>query len=364
VQLRAVAGLEAARAPAWRRWLRLACSGKTLNPSDCDGLFASRAGEFPHSRYMPPSDSALGARLGDRHDDLRVAVRGGVKPPVLSRRAIRGLCLVSLLIIVYGTLGPLHAAGPWIVPVEHWHLVPPYVPSDLNDLFTNFVVYVPVGVAFRLLVRRRGRAGGRDLALGFALSLALSYTTEVLQQALPGRVPSATDVYVNALGALVGALCAVPAQGALRRIHGFFFVQSRAPQWRAVMLVTAAIAAIALLVTMPAWEGASRRAGTAEPWMPFQAQFQAPFSIMLALVLRQLAAYALLTLVCLLVAPRAGPAIALLLLAGLVGTTECWRMLVGRPADTTSALLAVFAWVLTTRTWRSLAVQPSKPTAV
>jgi VanZ family protein len=435
---------------------------------------------------MPAPDPAFCARVGDRHDDLRVVVRGLAKPPVLSRSTIRRLCLASLAVIVFGTLGPLGVRGPWVVPVEHWQLVPPSVPSDLNDRLTNFVVYVPVGIALRLLVRRRGQAGWADLLLGFGLSVALSYVTEVLQQAMPGRVSSVTDVYVNALAAFVGCLCAAAVQSALRRVHAYVFVQLRVPQRRWVILATTAVIATAVLMTMPwsptrpraeigfdrppsfvdvqrggmfalvgflmagaalvrrgsrtaalaaAWLlgvlvatalelaqmvlhehvcsllhagisvvgvsagcataallvrpraapgvvgsrlrklalltlvaastyvtaergsmsfGAPCRAEPAIDWVPFHAQFQAPFPAVLADVLQQLAAYSLLTLLCVFLARDRGPAVALLLLGGLVGASECLQALrTGHHADTTAPLLAVSAWLLTTRIWRS-----------
>jgi len=306
---------------------------------------------------MPASDPTLTVRAGDRHGDLRVVVRGAVKPPVLSRRAIRGLCLACLTAVAYGTLGPLGTVGPWVVPVEHWQLVPPYVPTNLDDLLTNFAVYVPVGIAFRLLMRRRGQAGSADLVLGFALSAALSYVTEVLQQALPGRVASMTDVCVDAVAALTGCLCAVPVQRGLRQMHSLVFVRLQSRRWRRAIIVVIAAITIATVATMPTAE-----LDSALGWVPFKAQFQASFRVMLADILLPFATYTLLALLCVLVARDRGPAIALLLLAGLVGGTECLRVLAGGHfAGTTPALLALIAWVLTARIWRSLRPQVLQP---
>jgi VanZ family protein len=441
---------------------------------------------------MPAPNSAFPGRIGDRRSDCRVVVRGIAKPPVLSRRTIRLLCLASLAVIVYGTLGPLSGRGRWVVPAEHWQLTPPRVASDLNDVLTNFVVYVPVGIAFRLLVRRRGQAGWADLLLGLGLSVTLSYITEVLQQAMPGRVSSLTDVAVNGLAALTGGLCAVPVQRLLRRAHAFVFVQVRDPRRLWAVLACATLLATAVLMTMP-WdltrphaalgvaEGLGRADGQrfgmfvlvgfflagallmrkrnrraavlsawlvgvlaavvlevsqlvlyghlcsvlhavvsvagvsagcvvaaalvrpartavlaggavtrrlrvvamvallativyagaggfwreaavaglrAEPavdWVPLRAHFHASFRVLVTDLLDQLATYSFLTLLCLLLALQRGPAIALLLLAGLVGAAECSRALVpGHHADTTAPLLAVTAWLLTTRIWQSI----------
>ena len=63
----------------------------------------------------------------------------------------------------------------------------------------NVVLFVPLGAAGALLVRRH--AAWVVIALG-ALSLAI----EVLQARLPGRTPSYRDVVANSVGALAGAL--------------------------------------------------------------------------------------------------------------------------------------------------------------
>jgi VanZ family protein len=196
--------------------------------------------------------TAPGRAPGDRRDDRHLAVRGLEKPPVLSRRSLRGLCLLSLAVILYGTLGPLRSEpGPWLAPVRSWQWVPPLVPSGLNDILTNVAVYIPVGISFRLLVRRRGRAGGQDWAIGLGLSLALSYITEVLQQAMPGRVASLTDVAVNGLAALVGCWWAVPVQRVIRRLHASVFIQMRSRPRRWTMAAWASLLATAILMTMP-----------------------------------------------------------------------------------------------------------------
>jgi len=193
-------------------------------------------------------------RRGDRHVDQRLTVDGVAKPPVLGRATLRAACLTCLAIIVYGTLGPVsNAACAWVVPVEQWRWLPPARAADINDLITNFIVYVPVGVALRLLVRRRGRAGTVDLLLGLALSVALSYVTEVLQQAMPARVSSRTDIVINGIAALLGCLCAVPLQKLIREIHALCFAQLREP-WRVWLVLTwAAVIATAALMTVP-WQ--------------------------------------------------------------------------------------------------------------
>ena len=189
---------------------------------------------------------------GDRANDRRTVVAGIAKPPVLSRGTLRALCVACLLMVAFGTLGPLGTGGkPWLVSVDAWRWIPPRQPSDLNDLITNLSVYLPVGIAFRLLARRRGRAGSLDLLAGLLASIGLSYVTEVLQQAMPARSSSMTDIYMNGIAALVGCLLAVPAQRGLRRVHAYAFLSVRVP-WRLwTVMAWLSAAATVILMTVP-----------------------------------------------------------------------------------------------------------------
>ena len=116
-----------------------------------------------------------------------------------------------LVVIVYASLFPFSGwrwpAGPalWhilVLPWPQWH--------DRFDLWSNLAAYLPLGA---LLVLRQ-EAATSSLAMGRAVlqACALSYTLEVLQFALPQRVPSRADWMLNGAGALAGA-----AVGALLR---------------------------------------------------------------------------------------------------------------------------------------------------
>ncbi|MBU0641274.1 MAG: VanZ family protein [Planctomycetes bacterium] len=196
---------------------------------------------------------------GDRTGDRRAAASGLVKPPILRRATIQGTCLACLGLIIYGTLGPLRSGqAPWLAAADGWRWVPLHLPTDLNDVATNFAVYVPIGIALRLLVRRRGGAGWRDLLLGLTLAIGLSYITEVLQQFMPGRSSNLTDVYVNASAALTGCLLAPPVQGSLRRVHTAAFMMWHTSPWSllawAATVVTAGLMLVPLDFSRPSAE--------------------------------------------------------------------------------------------------------------
>lgn len=197
---------------------------------------------------------------GDRATDPRRVVDGRIKPAVLSRRAVRLLCLACLGLIVYGTLGPLGLGRrPWIVPPSTWTWTLPLERSDANDLLTNFVVYLPVGIALRLLLRRRGSCGWSDLLLATMAAGALSYLTEVLQQAMPIRSSNAVDVIVNTAAAFVGALLASPVQRLLRTVHEAAFRRVHHPARLWSLLAAAAILTLAAWMTLP-WQPGPWRA--------------------------------------------------------------------------------------------------------
>jgi len=77
-----------------------------------------------------------------------------------------------------------------------------------TDLSTNLLVYLPLGYALaRLqLCQQRRRSALLVATVGGAL---FSVAMESLQQLLPGRITSNLDVFINTLGALVGALLAL-----------------------------------------------------------------------------------------------------------------------------------------------------------
>jgi hypothetical protein len=190
--------------------------------------------------------------LRDRSDDRRAAVDGLAKPPVLRRSTVRAVCAACLALIVYGTLGPLGARhGQWLAPPGDWQWIPPSAPTDYNDVFTNLLVYVPVGIALRLLVRRRGGAGAADLLLAIGLSAALSYLTELLQQLMPARSSNRADLVVNSIAALFGCLIAPAVQNALRRCHEWAFWHWRTHPW--VVLSWLMIGLTTVLMTVP-WD--------------------------------------------------------------------------------------------------------------
>ena len=94
---------------------------------------------------------------------------------------------------------------------------PPW--RDPFDVWSNLLGYVPLGALLYVAQVRGGRAAWRAALLALLAASALSYLTEVVQQFLPGRVPSRVDWALNSAGAAAGAALAalLQALGLLQR---------------------------------------------------------------------------------------------------------------------------------------------------
>jgi VanZ family protein len=144
-----------------------------------------------------------------------------------------------LALIVYASLYPFE---PWRWPPgQDWTglLALPW-PRKLFpwDVQTNIVGYMPLG----LLLRVRGMRPG--LLRPLLLAALLSFSMEVLQNFLPGRVPSSSDWLFNSLGALLGAVLGwrLERAGLLQRSRG----------WRESWFEPGSAGALALLAVWPA----------------------------------------------------------------------------------------------------------------
>jgi VanZ family protein len=119
------------------------------------------------------------------------------------------------------------------------------------DTWANLLGYLPLGCLLTVAARRSGWSTGAALALALPAGVILSYSCEVLQQFMPGRVPSLNDLQMNALGHAAGALIALAlhALGAIDRWQRF---RSR---WftgdAAVALVLLALWPVGLLFPSP-----------------------------------------------------------------------------------------------------------------
>jgi VanZ family protein len=145
-------------------------------------------------------------------------IRTEVAAPFLSPRRLRVLVYGAL--IVYGSLYPFVG---WRSPHEPLFDFLAHVPDfrvHRTDALTNVLAYMPLGLFIVRDLRLRPFCAVLIATLAGA---SLSFTVESVQQFLPDRVSSLTDLATNTIGTLVGAKLGaltrldVPATAALAR---------------------------------------------------------------------------------------------------------------------------------------------------
>ncbi len=173
---------------------------------------------------------------------------------VRASRFVRFATIACVAIVVYASLHPLTGwrAPPPGVLAERLTAWPRYY--SWSDVLLNVAGYLPLAALATLWLRARCSplAAGTTAVL---LCIAGSVVMESLQAWLPMRVPSGLDVFCNAVGALLGAWCALAiAETALLGVD--------ATRWRERVMAPGARADAALAL-LALWLFA--QAG-ADPW--------------------------------------------------------------------------------------------------
>ena len=114
------------------------------------------------------------------------------------------LLAVAVLLILYVSLYPFRFEpdGPSMLAAVE---LLTWARASRGDMLNNVLLYMPLGFCVALIVEPRF---GRAAAMGAALiaGAALSLSMELLQASIAPRVPSLTDLTLNAVGALAGTL--------------------------------------------------------------------------------------------------------------------------------------------------------------
>jgi len=182
-------------------------------------------------------------RGDDRRADRGQRTPPAGKPSVLRRRTIRLLALIGIVGIIYGTLMPFQVddSRTWT-----WHLAwERFVPSDA---VANVLVYIPIGIFVRLLLRRRGSFWLTEWAWSLMLAAGLSYLAEVCQTVLAYRVASWVDVVCNIGGAAIGVALALVFQRVVRNQHAWLYRELRMRPYTAAAAATLILVAVAGLM--------------------------------------------------------------------------------------------------------------------
>ena len=114
------------------------------------------------------------------------------------------LLAVAVLLILYVSLYPFRFASEGPSMLEALKLLT-WARASRGDMLNNLLLYAPLGFCLALVVEPRlGRLPA--LAVTLAGGAALSLSMELLQASIAPRVPSLTDLTLNAVGAFGGAL--------------------------------------------------------------------------------------------------------------------------------------------------------------
>src|SRR5262245_5460858 len=114
------------------------------------------------------------------------------------------LLAVIVALILYVSLFPFEFAPDrpgWIVALKSMT----WARASRSDMFNNVLLYAPLGFCLVLLLEpRTGRVAAIALATigGAAMSLAM----ELAQASIESRVPSLTDLTLNTVGTIAGAV--------------------------------------------------------------------------------------------------------------------------------------------------------------
>ncbi len=114
------------------------------------------------------------------------------------------LLVVFVGLIAYVSLFPFQFNPHGPTMVEALHLLT-WVRAGRTEMFSNVLLYAPLGFCCVLLLESRlGRVAG--IVVATLAGAALSCSMELLQASVPTRVTSLTDLSLNTLGTLIGAV--------------------------------------------------------------------------------------------------------------------------------------------------------------
>jgi VanZ family protein len=156
--------------------------------------------------------------LAKRASLLRAPLLGyvrGVQPRVSSpakheraQTVVRWLVVASAALILYGSLFPFRFDAPVDANLGDLLTGLRFQRTSRGDLVANLLLYMPLGLCLMLALPIRW---SRFIVLAWTVvaGTALSTAIELLQFYSPMRVSSLTDVVINAIGTLAGALAAI-----------------------------------------------------------------------------------------------------------------------------------------------------------
>lgn len=148
--------------------------------------------------------------------------------------------------VLYGSLLPLNFDSARLATLHVGDVAAMrFERAGVEDVITNLVVYLPVGFALAATAALRRRSLLIAAMAATVLGTLVSLMAEWLQHAVPLRVPSLTDVALNAAGSLAGSLLSRGLWPAGRAIVAAAAIELRCRPFRSL--------ALALGTALAAW---------------------------------------------------------------------------------------------------------------
>lgn len=119
------------------------------------------------------------------------------------QRTARWLLGAVILLILYGSLFPFEFDATVKRSLYERATSLAFKHSSRGDVFTNVLLYMPLGLCMAIALSQRWPAAARFLVT-LAAGVLLSFGVEVLQTTETARVASLTDVVFNATGTAIG----------------------------------------------------------------------------------------------------------------------------------------------------------------
>ena len=183
-------------------------------------------------------------------------------PVTRTSRLVLWLLLGVVLLIMYGSLYPFHFKVN-AVQGGFWQALDQlsWARAGRGDRISNVLLYLPLGFCLFLSLNRNYRRR-ISLLLATLLGAALSLAMEIAQVYVSVRVPSFTDLTLNAAGTLIGAAAGI-AWGAIAAWMPFPAKSERAAGDPAAIVVIGLWLAWRLAPFVPAFRSGKAEGGAA-----------------------------------------------------------------------------------------------------
>jgi len=127
----------------------------------------------------------------------------------LSQKQTLGLLILCGAVILHATMWPYNfdfrpEFTDQRMRIVSWIPFAGTAASDYKDDVLNMILFLPFGALVWLYLSKETHSR-RSAWIPALWGMILSVSVETLQVWLPSRFPSATDVFTNALGSLLGA---------------------------------------------------------------------------------------------------------------------------------------------------------------